>query len=166
MILQFVIALVVGFVPTFLFWAYIHELFHVVAAEHLVGVKSWKIGVLPHRYKGSWRWAYNSKVLDRPLRSGEQGWISLAPRAANLFPVVGFPLFSYFPDWMWAAWFVVFGGGLLDLWVGSWGSSLHSDLQKAAADFGVSPWLIRVPGWLALAGSVIAAVVVTSLNWG
>jgi len=165
MIIQLVIILVVGFVPTFLFWAYIHELLHVVVADHLVGVKSWEIKVIPHRYKGGWRWACNSKTLYRPMRDHEQGWISLAPRLANIIPAVAFPFFSYWPDWMWAGWLVVLGGGLIDLWVGSWGSSSFTDLQKAAADFGISPWWLRIPGWIVIASSLTAGIYLAIQNW-
>ena len=40
--------------------------------------------------------------------------------------------------------------------VGSLGINPHSDLRIAAGALGVSPWWIRIPGFLAALGAVLA----------
>jgi hypothetical protein len=163
--IPFVVA-AVAVVPTFLLWAYLHELLHVVMADHQVGVKFWSINVIPHRYKTGWRWASASMSYHRQPQGREQAWIMLAPRLVNILPALAFPFFSYMPVEVWPSWIVVFGGGLIDLWVGSWASKPFSDLQKAAAVLEVSPWWLRAAGWLVLLASVSSAILLAMSNWG
>jgi len=162
--IPFIVAIALA-LPTYLLWAYVHELCHVVMADHLVGVRSWSITVIPHRHEGSWRWAETNWSWSRDPSPKEYAAIHLAPRIANLIPLLCLPAFSFLPVEIWPSWVVVFGGGLIDLWVGSWGSSGHSDLQRSAKALDISPWVIRAVGWAAIVISVATATFFAVSNW-
>lgn len=165
MILQLAIVGAVGAVPMFLLWSFLHEMLHVVMAEHRVGVRDWSINLIPHRYKGSWRWASCTWVPAGEVSERDRVWISLAPRIPDVGAALLFPAFSYLPEWAWAGWFILFGAGLVDLGVGSMGRSEHSDLRRAAESLEISPWWLRLAGWAVLVLSVVVGAVLAFLNW-
>lgn len=138
--------------PTFIVWATVHELAHLVAAIYVrrgQRLTYWRIRPYPHRTPWGWVWAsvdYEFDGLFHPT-VGEAVTVFLAPRAPDLLAVLVLP----FVPWPWA---VLVGGGLVDLAVGSLGIGEHTDLRQAARMLDISPWWLRLPGWLAvLAGA-------------
>jgi hypothetical protein len=144
--LAILLVTVIGALPTFYLWAYIHEFSHLWMAKRLVGATETKISIHmpPMRLEdGSWRWARYQWKPDREVKPLERAAISLAPRIPNIVGVVAFPFFGLFNEWVAAFWFLLMGGGAVDFIVGSLGISERSDLKRAVKALDVSIWPFR-----------------------
>jgi hypothetical protein len=135
-------------------WALLHELAHVAAAAWAAPIKSWGITLLPQREPdGSLRWAKANWVWADVPTMPRFSFVYLAPRVPDLLAAFALPLGPLLlpAPWPRLAWALVFGAGLVDLAVGSVGSSPSSDLQLAACAGKWSPWWGRVLGFAAVA---------------
>jgi len=158
-----IVLLVVLAIAMYLAWAYLHELAHLHAARKIVGVKYHRIVPWPHWHLGRFYWARVHYDYDRWPTAREQAWISFAPRYANLLAVVLFPLASFLPGWWFWTWSIAWGAGLVDLWSGSTGISKVHDLRRTAHGWGVSPWVLRIGGFILIAVSVVTWA---GIRWG
>jgi hypothetical protein len=160
-----IVSIVVGLalvVPSFLIWTLIHEGSHYLMGRAFRETFSVSFKLYPHNdpeYGFLWaavRWDYFGTDYTGP----EDALIALAPRAANVVAVLLTPLAALFEsDAARVAWIVLVGGGLVDLAVGSIGSSPHSDLQRVVAGAGASPWALRCLGW----GAAILSAALTGV---
>lgn len=141
------------FIISYFLWALIHEMSHVMAAMRTVGVSWYSLRVYPHFGFGRFNWASCIYFVKKDPSRREQALISLAPRimgtvAATLFPLSGILINSYGVDMITAIPLIFLVSGILDVIVGSLGISDSSDLVIAASALQISPWKIRVAGFL------------------
>jgi len=149
-------------VPVYFVWVFLHEGSHVVGLKVSgIGLESWKIKILPYRsVDGSYRFAGYTYKAKRKPNAGETVLIKLAPRLMNLVAVVLFPFGMFFSGVWSIVWFVVWGCGLIDLLVGSVGYSKSSDLVVASRAMELSPWVLRIVGFVLL----LVTVLITGLR--
>lgn len=152
----FLIMILFGVTPCFFLWAFIHEMAHVLTAMWLVGVKTWKIHLLPQRNEYGFTFAHCKWTWESPPTNLESGLISIAPRVPNIIACFAFMFFSFFSFPFNYLWFLIWGSGLIDMIWGSWGISETSDLRKASKYLGISPWTFRILGFSCIFISVIA----------
>lgn len=139
----------------YLLWSAVHEYSHLFAARAIVGVRRYAFKLYPHIYNGRWYWSRVSYLYERNPDDREQAWISIAPRYADLVAAIALPFAALMPDvWLFHAWTILFGAGVVDLWTGSTGISKTHDLRKASVGFEISPWLLRAGGLIAIASSI------------
>lgn len=149
-------------VSTWMQWNAIHELSHLAMAHLLVGVDEYELKLYPHRYKDSWRFA-SFRYRPKRLPSAEEtAAILLAPRIPNIISALVLPLVALLPIFssLWIMGVVFWIGGLLDLWVGSWGAKSYSDLQRAAHHLGIDPGVLQRAGKLLIVLSVLLFVAI------
>jgi len=146
MTLKIVIGLI-SVVPLFIIWASIHEFSHLLAVKKFVEVVWWKMKLYPHMSEYGFRWASVEYKHTDPLTTGQQIMVSLAPRLPDTIAAILFPICAVLPEWWAWIWLLLWGAGIVDLFVGSVGYSENSDLRKAAKNLDVSPWLLRLYGF-------------------
>jgi hypothetical protein len=137
---------VLGALPAFYLWAYIHEFSHVFMAKRF-GATNTKIDIYmpPKRMDdGTHRWARYQWTKTREVTDKERAALMLAPRIPNLPAIIAFPFFGLFPEWVAAFWFLLMGGGVVDFIAGSIGRSEYSDLRRAAGYLDMSVWPFRL----------------------
>lgn len=147
---------------TYFTWTVIHEVSHIIAASLVGKISEPKIIPYPHFTikngkkffyfaRASWRWE------DGYPTDKKRGFVSLAPRVANLLNCVLLILnLAFFSSNL----ILIFClGGLVDLAVGSIGFRKKSDLRRAARRLKVSPWIFRVVGWVIVLALGIPAVI-------
>ena len=144
----------------FLLWASIHEYSHLFAVKSYVRVIRSKIKLYPHRNESlGFVWASIRWHTNRRLTMRELAWVSFAPRWAGIIALVLFPLWSLMPSPEASLiWGVIWGGGLIDVFVGSLGISVNSDLRRASYGWNISPWILRISGMSAIIVSVMASI--------
>lgn len=150
---------------TFVLWAVLHEGAHLLGARMAAPISAWSMRLWPLRAEdGSWRWAESQWTWSEIPRLEIIGWVMLAPRLTGSLAGLMLPGAATLPEnWMVVAWTVVWGGGVVDLAVGSMGIDRNSDLRRAAIALSLSPWFMRIGGWLLVVISVagwLAAILV------
>jgi len=151
-------------VVSWVLWNVIHEMSHVMAANLVGNVKSWKIKPYPHKYNGKFRFAGAYWIWDGPSPAKEaQGLISLAPRLSN-FVAIELAFLTFLLSGTAKMFLLIFcAAGVIDLIVGSIGYSDGSDLRKAADKLEVNPWRIRAIG-LAISAIGIIIIIASTLH--
>jgi len=164
--IEALILLIVLAVPTFLFWAYLHERLHLSAVRFTVEESWHEISLLPRKHPdGGIRWA---QIQWKPLRESTQSdkfIIGMAPRLAGIVALVCLPLTALVPGILGWALGVFFWGGVIDTITGSLGFNERSDLRKATATDSRWLWFLRLTGlalclisggtWFALGGAAL-----------
>lgn len=131
----------------FVAWSGIHETAHYVAVGAFREVTRRRFRLYPHRTPTGWVYAsVEWEVAPPDLSPREVVWVYAAPRVPDLVACLLTPFAGLMGSWA-VTWAVLFGAGLVDLAVGSIGSSPDSDLRIVARASGVSPWAMRVTGW-------------------
>lgn len=133
---------------TYITWTVFHELSH-AAIVYLIGAgKNLKLKLLPHMYKGTFRIAAMEWTATRGLSKGELIALYLAPRVMDVAAAIAlqFLTFSMSPFSIPLQIFLI--GGIVDLLWGSIGKSQYSDLVRASYYVDISPWYLRIGGFL------------------
>lgn len=158
MILSVVVVVALA-LASFFGWSYIHEISHVLMAKKLIGLQWYKLKLYPHKYKDTWRWAAVEYLPVRNATEREQAWISIAPRFPGIFAALMFVFTGFMSSGLLAVvWAILWGSGLVDMFVGSVGTSQHSDIHKAAKGFKQDPLVFRLVGLTIIALSILTAV--------
>ena len=158
------IILLIGSIISFFTWLIIHEMSHILMAKALLDVTEWKITPYPHS-KGEgenkrWVFASASWKYQGEYTPKQRAAVALAPRIPNLLAVAMAPFGLLFtPTWgfVWAVFWTV---GIIGLIVGLIGKSEFSDLNKAAVNLDISPWVLRIPGFGLALASLLPTLVV------
>lgn len=153
--------LVLGVVATWFLWTVLHELSHVAVARMFRKLTAVKFKLWPHKDKeGNFYFARVQFWWEEggPLTNVEEALMKLAPRVLNIAAAIAFPFLASF-SWPVGLliWGVLWGGGLIDFFVGSLGISPQSDLRVAADKLGVNHNVIRVIGLF---------IILMSCMWG
>jgi hypothetical protein len=163
----FLITILLSAVPFFFAWASIHEVSHFLALKSMRKITNVEFKIYPHKIPGiGFVWAsVSSDFLGADLTKKESILFSLAPRFMDILAVFMLPLSFLFPllSWMQALWMVFWFCGIVDLFIGSLGSSPASDLRCAADDAKISPWFLRVPGMVLVAVSILVTILLIVL---
>jgi len=139
---------------------------HIIAAHLTVGVIRWKINLFlmlenfPHNIKNM-RFAECIYYPKREIMSREKGIISLAPRIPDIVFAFLTPITALVNEPYCYILTILFGGSLIDLFVGSEGISDRSDLKRAADSLNINPWVLRIIGM----SIFIICVITTSVNY-
>ena len=160
MTLQLIVAALLAVISYFV-WCYIHEMAHILMAKKLVGMQRYDLKVYPHRTKSNmFVWASCQYWLNRKATDKEDGLISLAPRIPDALAVLMFPLAGLMSGWLFIFWAVFWGAGLVDLFNGSLGIRVQSDLRRASVSFKINGFLMRIVGMTFVAASVVTALAI------
>jgi len=142
---------ILAIIPTFLFWAWAHEFCHLLAHKVCGADGTYVIKVLPHKWRDKWYFArlhwVQYFIPPGGLTPTQRGFIEIAPRFVDLLAVIALPFAILFPGVLCWMWIVFWGGGIIDLIVGSIGWSERSDLRQGASWFEISPWILRTVGF-------------------
>ena len=117
-------------------WAYIHEYAHLLTAKKLVGVKSYKMRIYPHKHPrlgfvfASVSYEYEKEAITLDQRA----WISFAPRILDAIALIVFPFTSELDLF----WVILVAGGLVDTIRGSFIFSPTSDIKRYCDAWGLS----------------------------
>jgi hypothetical protein len=117
-------------------WAYIHEYAHLLTAKKLVGVKSYKMRIYPHKHPrlgfvfASVSYEYEKEAITLDQRA----WISFAPRILDAIALIVFPFTSELDLF----WIILVAGGLVDTIRGSFIFSPTSDIKRYCDAWGLS----------------------------
>ena len=152
------LALILVF-PTWLLWNAIHEFSHLLAVHLTVGVDSWSMKLWPH-YDENDKFRFSRVVYDYTgtMDSAECFSVRLAPRVLDVLACVAVAILPFMDSPHAAtAWLVVWGGGAVDLFVGSLGVTARSDLQKATDDELIQ-WVVRLCGLVIAVCTVVTVV--------
>lgn len=146
----------------FLIWSIIHELSHYFVLKQYVKIKTVKFRFYPHKLQsGQFAFASIRWTADRKLNEHQLAKMSIAPRIPNLLSVFLFTLWGIMPTTtLMLLWILFWGGGLVDLFVGSLGIRWESDLQRASRGFKINSWVIRSIGMSTILLSLLASVFV------
>lgn len=144
-------------------WTLIHEFSHLLMARSFAEFQEWSIKPYPHFVEINGKKVFRFASFHCILKLGEyftkneKSTISLAPRIMDIIAAIALPFATFFSGIVLGAWLVLWGCGLLDLFVGSLGISEESDLKKAAKNLDISPWWFRIVGM----GTMLISVVLT-----
>ena len=117
-------------------WAYIHEYAHLLTAKKLVGVKSYKMRIYPHKHPrlgfvfASVSYEYEKEAITLDQRA----WISFAHRILDAIALIVFPFTSELDLF----WIILVAGGLVDTIRGSFIFSPTSDIKRYCDAWGLS----------------------------
>ena len=164
--------LLVSALPLFFMWATLHELAHWLTVKAFVPLRETKFTLYPHWSKDTWgtdlgtfywarvQWWYK----DKPLTENQMAWSLFAPRWLDLLAVLLFPLAVLFGGWAGISWMTLWGGGLIDLLVGSIDRGSQHDMRRYSTLWGINPWIFRIGGPLLVLTSFIAGVTLFALS--
>lgn len=141
-------------------WTVIHEASHAIAAKVLMKAQDFKFKLYPHiNEQKKFLFASVSWIIPRTARTDtKEAMVFLAPRVMSLVAVIAFPFLLLFPVPIAMFWAILWGAGLVDLFVGSLGIFKESDLKRAAKLLKFNPTLIRVFGFVAILASIFASL--------
>lgn len=142
-----IVGMVVCAVVSFFLWAGLHELSHAWVFKRYYPDVKITYALYPHRHNDRFFWArisWASGLLDPK----QLAWVSIAPRVPDLIGIVVTAGLTLLLGWgWWVLWLAVLtGGSFIDLMVGSLGTHPESDLQRVVRGWGISKWLLRIPG--------------------
>ncbi len=160
-----ILIIILSTIASWYIWNVIHEMSHILAAQTFGKVKSWEIKPYPHKYNGNFRFAGAYWTWEEEPRKEHRAFISLAPRFPNLVAAALLTVSCAFPHIMVGLLgaihppiMIFLIAGMIDLFVGSFGLRKNSDLRKAAANLNVSPWMLRIPGFIIFLLPLIAVL--------
>lgn len=141
-------------------WVVVHEASHALAAKLLMKAQDFHFKMYPHiTEEKKFLFASVSYLVPVTARTEKkEALVLLAPRVMNLVAAIAFPFLLLFPMPMAMFWGILWGAGLIDLFVGSLGISSVSDLRKAAKLLKFNPTLIRVFGFTVILASIFASL--------
>lgn len=141
-------------------WTALHEASHALVAKLLMKAQDFKFKLYPHlNEQKKFLFASVSWFVPATTRTDtKEALVLLAPRVMSLVAVVAFPFLLLFSMPMAQFWAILWGAGLVDLFVGSLGISAESDLRKAGKLLKFNPTLIRVFGFVAILVSIFASL--------
>ncbi|MHA1665942.1 MAG: hypothetical protein ACTSW7_01040 [Candidatus Thorarchaeota archaeon] len=131
---------------------------HVYMAHKLIGITYWEINLIPKlpQEANSFRIQFASCFYTPgklPTKK-QQAAISIAPRIPDILGAIALPFTCYTSEPFSYFLMIFFGSALIDLFVGSLGMSKKSDLRKASNKLGLSPWWLRIFGFLTILCSI------------
>ena len=142
-------------------WTLIHEISHILVANEIAPVKDIKFWLYPHIdeegkfYFARVRWSWNPWPI---VSDFTLAMVYLAPRIPDLFATLMFPYGILFSSPWKYIWYILWGGGLVDMFIGSLGIRKHSDLQISSKLLKIDPKIIRVISLVIIMTSIIMAV--------
>jgi membrane-associated protease RseP (regulator of RpoE activity) len=145
-IIALLVVLAIAMYPA---WAFVHEYSHVAAARAYGMINpNYRVQLWPQVIGGRLYWACVWNLYDMEPTPQQRAGIAFTPRYANMLAAIMLPSVHVLPSpWEWAA-AIVLGTGLVDLAVGSIGWHPKSDLRRVADGWNVSPWILRVAGFI------------------
>jgi len=159
----FILAAVLSIAPSYFLWTCLHELSHYFVLKMLRPITGAVFQLYPHKdASGTFVWAsVTAAYAGDFLSPKEEALRLLAPRFLDALAVVLLPLAGLLVlPWLQGVWMVFWGAGIVDLIVGSIGSTEISDLQRASKVLGWNPWILRVLGWTVAVLSVVVMILV------
>lgn len=158
-----------GFVLlVYLLWTIIHEASHVLAANEISPVKDVRFWFYPHKdengkfYFARVKWSWEPWPIASDLVLGT---VYLAPRIPDFFATLLFPHGYLFPSPWCYVWYIFWGGGLIDLFVGSLGIRKYSDLQISSTLLKLNPWTLRLCGFFMIAMSLLQMIMSNTYSY-
>ena len=158
------IILTIALLPILFLWTAIHEMSHIFMAKSLLDVTEWSVKLYPHIHERDgtkyFVWGLSMWRYDGDTTPAKEAAISLAPRIPDLVAAMMLQAYWLIPYGWWSWVLVAFGvGGLIDLAVGSIGSGDMSDLQRASKSLDISPWILRIAGWIIVLAAGLPIVI-------
>mgnify|MGYP003965752031 FL=1 len=146
----------------FLAWSVIHELSHYFILKQYVKIKTVKFRFYPHVLKsGQFAFASITWTANRTLNEYQSAKVSMAPRIPDLLSVILFVFWGTMSTTtLMLLWILFWGGGLVDLFVGSIGVNRESDLQRMSRGFKINSWVIRSIGMSTILLSLLTSIFV------
>lgn len=141
-------------------WTVLHEASHAIAAKLLLKAQDFKFKLYPHiSEQKKFLFASVSWITPGTARTDtKEALVLLAPKVMSLVAVIAFPFLLLFSMPIAMFWAILWGAGLVDLFVGSLGISAESDLRRAGKLLKFNPTLIRVFGFTAILASIFASL--------
>jgi len=141
-------------------WTLLHEAAHALAAKLLMKAQDFKFNLYPHiNEQKKFLFASVSWITPGTTRTDtKEALVLLAPRVMSLVAVIAFPFLLLFSMPLAMFWAILWGAGLVDLFVGSLGISKASDLRRAAELLKFNPTVIRILGFAAIIASIFASL--------
>lgn len=141
-------------------WTLLHEMSHAVFAKILLKAKDFKFKLFPHINENKkFLFASVSWIpLEETRTDTKEAIVLLAPRLMNLVAAIAFPFLLLFPMPFAMAWAILWGAGLVDLFVGSLGISSESDIRRAGKLLNFNSNVIRILGLATILASIFASL--------
>lgn len=141
-------------------WVIIHETSHALAAKLLMKAQDFHFKLYPHiTEEKKFLFASVSYMVSTTVRTDtKEAIVLLAPRLMNLVAAIAFPFLLLFPMPFAMAWAILWGAGLVDLFVGSLGISSESDIRRAGKLLNFNSNVIRILGLATILASIFASL--------
>lgn len=141
-------------------WTFLHELSHAVFAKVLLKAKDFKYKLFPHIDENK-KFLFASvswMATEENKNDTKEAIVLLAPKVMNVVAAIAFPFLLLLPMPFAMAWAILWGAGLVDLFVGSLGISSESDIRRAGKLLNFNSNVIRILGLTTILASIFASL--------